>query len=122
MNYDIDINMYNGVPSHLVLDDYTGILYIADTGNQRILSFDTYSGSYLEDIIPYGESLEQYWLMTDAAWEVYIDQGLFKPSGIDYYDNRLVVSDYETGYIHIYNTSLDSPQEIGVIDLSLIHI
>ena len=113
---EIDINMHNGVPSHLVLDDYTGILYIADTGNQRILSFDTYSGSYLEDIIPYGESLEQYWLMTDAAWEVYIDQGLFKPSGIDYYDNRLVVGDYETGYIHIYNTSLDSPQEIGVID------
>ena len=113
---DIEINMHDGVSSHLVFDDNTGLLYIADTGNQRILIFDTFSGNYLEELNPYGESLEQYWLMENASWDIYIEQGLLKPSGIDFYNNRLVVSDYESGYIHIYDTSSDSPQEIGVID------
>ena len=60
---EIEISMHDGIPSHLVFDDNTGSLYIADTGNQRILVFDTLSGNYLEELNPYGESLDQYWLM-----------------------------------------------------------
>ncbi len=113
---EIEISMHDGIPSHLVFDDNTGSLYIADTGNQRILVFDTLSGNYLEELNPYGESLDQYWLMENAVWDIYMNEGLLKPSGIDFYNNRLIVSDYESGYIHIYDTSSNSAQEITIID------
>ena len=112
---EVDIAMHEGIPSHMVLNDSTGELFISDTGNQRIIVFNTQSGIFQEDLTPYGESLNQYWLMQNSDWGIYINEGLNKPSGIDFYDNRLVVSDYETGDIIIYNTTLYPPQEIGRI-------
>ena len=34
---EVSVSRQEGVPSHMILDDNTGFLYIADTGNQRIL-------------------------------------------------------------------------------------
>ena len=96
---EVDIARENGISSHMILDDELEFLYIADTGNQRILKFNVNSGNYSYDLIPYGESLAEYFMMENADWEIFIDQGLDKPSGIDMYDDRLVVSDYATGDI-----------------------
>ena len=84
-------------------------------GNQRILKFNVNSGNYSYDLIPYGESLAEYFMMENADWEIFIDQGLDKPSGIDMYDDRLVVSDYATGDIIFYDISNRPPNEIGRI-------
>ena len=54
-------------------------------------------------------------MMENADWEIFIDQGLDKPSGIDMYDDRLVVSDYATGDIIFYDISMSPPNEIGRI-------
>ena len=113
---EVDISREEGVPSHMILDDSLGILYIADTGNQRILKFNINSGNYSYDLTPEGESLSEYYMMENAEWEVYVNQELEKPSGIDIYDDRLVVSDYASGHIIIYDISIDPPYELGRID------
>ena len=100
----------------MVLDDVSGYLYVADTGNQRILKFDTNSGNFSYDLTPYGESLAEYWMMENAHWEIFIDENLIKPSGIDLFNNRLVVSDYATGQIIFYDISTDLPSELGRIE------
>tara|TARA_B100001142_G_scaffold277493_1_gene287080 strand:- start:58 stop:1647 length:1590 start_codon:yes stop_codon:yes gene_type:complete len=112
---EVEIAMHEGVPSHMVLDENTGNLYISDTGNQRILLFNTQSGVFQQELTPYGESLDQYWLMQNSEWEVYINQGLIKPSGIDFYENRLIVSDYSSGDIILFDTSSYPPEELGRI-------
>ena len=113
---ELDISREEGIPSHMILDDSSGFLYIADTGNQRILKFDVNSGNYSYDLTPYGESLAEYHVMENAEWEVYIIEELDKPSGIDIYDDRLVVSDYASGDIIIYDISTSPPNELGRID------
>ena len=113
---EVSVSRQEGVPSHMILDDNAGFLYIADTGNQRILKFNVNSGNFDYELDPYGESLEEYWMMENAEWEVYINEGLDKPTGIDIYENRLVVSDYASGNIIIYDISTNTPYELGRID------
>ena len=113
---EIDIARENGISSHMILDDEMEFLYIADTGNQRILKFNVNSGDFSYDLTPYGESLAEYFMMENADWEILIDQGLDKPSGIDIYGDRLVVSDYATGEIIFYDVSMSPPNELGRID------
>ena len=55
-------------------------------------------------------------MMENAEWEVYISQDLVKPSGIDIYNDRLVVSDYDSGNIIIYDISISPPIELGRIN------
>tara|TARA_X000001036_G_scaffold188614_1_gene177823 strand:- start:574 stop:2160 length:1587 start_codon:yes stop_codon:yes gene_type:complete len=116
---EVDIAREEGVPSHMILDDELGLLYIADTGNQRILKFNVNSGNYSYDLTPYGESLAEYFMMENADWEIYINQGLDKPSGIDMYNDRLVISDYASGDIIFYDISISPPVELGRIDTGI---
>lgn len=116
---EVDIARENGIPSHMILDDESGFLYIADTGNQRILKFNVNSGNYSYDLTPYGESLAEYFMMENADWEIYIDQDLEKPSGIDIYNDRLIVSDYASGNIIFYDISISPPIELGRIDTGI---
>ena len=110
---EVTVSREPGVPSHMVLDETTDWLYIADTGNSRIIRFNVNSGNFAYNLTPYAEPLSQYWMMENAEWEVVINTGLQKPSGIDIYEDRLIVGDFETGEIIIYNISGDSPMEIG---------
>ena len=105
-----------GVSSHMVLDELNGWLYIADTGNSRISRFNVNSGDFDYNLSPYGEPLNQYWMMENAEWEVIISDGLQKPSGIDFYEDRLVVGDYQTGELIIYDIGSDPVVELGRIE------
>jgi hypothetical protein len=44
--------------------------------------------------------------ITGYTWETVVDSGLQDPAGIDVIDNRMVVSDYSTGNILIYDISI----------------
>ena len=113
---EINVARDEGISSHLVMDDENRILYIVDSGNQRILKFNADSGQYSDSLTPYGENLDQYWNMSGAEWEVIIDSGLERPSGIDIYEDRLIVSDYASGHIIIYDISITPPYELGRIN------
>ncbi|TAH42572.1 MAG: T9SS type A sorting domain-containing protein [Bacteroidetes bacterium] len=102
------------VPSHLVLDKESGMLYIVDTNNDRILKMDIHSGSFAANLTQY-EAVAEYSSYTGASWSVFANTGLVTPSGIDIIEDRLIVSDYASGDIIIYSTAGSTGVELGRI-------
>ncbi len=104
----------HNVPSHIILDKETGILYIVDTGNDRILRMDINTGSFTNNLTPY-EPVSEYSTWGGASFNLFADSALTTPSGIDFIGNRLIVSDYATGDIIIYDKSNVTGIELGRI-------
>jgi len=100
---EVNIERVSGLSSHMVLDNENGFLYICDTGNQRIIKMNTNAGAVNYSLTPYGENIEGYYSMIGAQYETIIDSGLFLPTGIDKYENYLLVSDYSNGDIVFYD-------------------
>jgi len=55
---EVMVQRVEDVPSHMEVDGASGMLYIADTGGQRILRVDTQSGSHLAEYSETGECEE----------------------------------------------------------------
>lgn len=110
---EIEVEMAEGLPSHMIIDKESGWLYVNDTGNQRVLKVDIHSGEKARDLGLWNEPLEEHWEMENAVFEVLVDQGLEAPTGIALSENRLFVSDYETGEIIAFDT--ESGEELGRI-------
>lgn len=110
--YDEDAE--HEVPDHLILDKNTGWLYICNSQQNRIVRLNTNSGTPGADADPH-EATAVYKYMDNFEWEVYIDNGLNEPTGIDIIDNRLIVSNYNTGDINIYDISGDAPELLGIV-------
>lgn len=102
------------VVSHLVFDKLTGWLYIADTGNDRIVRLNTATGSNSGDLTPH-EPTAEYSNYTGFSSSNYITSGLTEPSGIDIVGNRMIVSDHTTGEIIIYDITGSNGVELGRI-------
>lgn len=95
------------VPSHLILDEEKKWLYAVDNGNRRVIRIDITTGTTSPQPPSYGphEEVVEYSVITNYQWEVVVDGGLTKPAGIDIMGDQLLVSDYATGNIHVYNIS-----------------
>mgnify|MGYP000473160700 FL=1 len=104
----------NKVVSHLVVSgDW---VYVVDYGNQKVFRIEMNTGS--EGSTPsFGpfESVVEYKYITDYTWENVIDSGLQKPAGIDIIGDRMIVSDYETGEVIIYDIASMPATELGRI-------
>ena len=117
---EIVVDRVSGLSSHMILDHGTDLLYICDTGNNRIIRMNINSGSINYDLTPYGENIEGYFSMHNAEYETVIDSGLINPTGIDIYNNYLLVSNYSNGEIIIYNIEQqDNIQEIQRLQTNL---
>ncbi len=107
------------VPSHMVMDKSRALLYICDTGNDRIVRLNIYSGNVKNSLTSlYGEVLAEYSEMENAIFEEVVSTGLGAPSGVDYVDNRLLVMDNESREIVIYDVLTNPLTEVGRIDIS----
>ncbi|MCB9290730.1 MAG: choice-of-anchor J domain-containing protein [Lewinellaceae bacterium] len=100
---EVEVRRDGDVPSHLVLDKTTGWLYIVDNGTGRILRLDINSGNVAANLPLINEPLAEHSRMENVNWEVIVDEGLDHPCGIEVMENRLLVSDYGSGDIIIYN-------------------
>lgn len=87
----------SGIPSHIVEDDASGILYICDPANKRILWMNTLSGSIRESAPLINELLASHQLMKNVEWGVFAAENIQKPCGIEVHGNILYVSDNATG-------------------------
>lgn len=108
----------NPIPNHCVLDKVRGILYVIDGGNKRVLSIDTKTGSVTSSITPYGETLAAYKKLEGASNSVYISGLSGRPVGLEYYKDRLLVTDYESGDILVYDASGTTGKYLGTIKTS----
>ena len=116
---DVVVERVPGLSSHMEIDPVSGWLYIADTGNERILRMDPNSGEFEQNLTPYGEALQAYWSMSETDWNIVADTDLIYPTGLDIYGNRLLISDFDNGDIIIYDISQDSVVELGRIETGL---
>ena len=80
---------------------------------------DPNSGQIAQNLSPYGETLQGYWRMSGTDWEVVADSNMTYPTGLDIYDNRLLVSDYANGDIIVYDITQDLVVELGRIETGL---
>lgn len=94
------------IPSHLVLDESKKWLYVVDNGNDRVVRLDINTGSVVTSLPLINEPLAEHSEMGGVSWEVILDS-LVRPSGIEIIDNRLLVGDYSTGDIIIYDIDND---------------
>jgi hypothetical protein len=92
-------------PSHLVFDPSDNYLYIADTGNQRIVKLDTTKGSKTGPLPSdrRNEPLEDSGIMGGVDVEVVVDKGVLeKPSGIEIKNDLIYVTDAATSTFHVF--------------------
>ncbi|MEO5570710.1 MAG: T9SS type A sorting domain-containing protein, partial [Bacteroidia bacterium] len=104
---DVSVTRVPQVPSHMVLDKSTGWLYYVDGGPKKIKRMDTNSGTITGTLtVPAtaSEPLAGYWKVQTVTVEE-LDTLTTQPCGIDYYNGRLIVSDYTTGDIYLYSTT-----------------
>ncbi len=104
----------NKVVSHLVVDD--GWVYVVDYGNQRVFRIELNTGN-LGGTPSFGpfENVAEYKYVTGYNVEIMVDAGLVEPAGIDVVENRMIVSDYSTGEIIIYDISVSPALELSRI-------
>ena len=113
---DVPVSRVANIPSHMVLDKENGWLYFIDGGTKQIKRLDVNSGTITGNLsVPStsNEPLASYKKVEGATVEV-VDTWTTQPCGIDYVQDRLVVSDHTTGEIRIYDVS-GSPALLGTI-------
>jgi hypothetical protein len=116
---EAEVSYVEDVPGHLIVDQDTGWLYVADTGGGRILRLDTASGEVARSLREEMEPLVEYSEMEGATVEEFAD-GLEEPSGIALHDGRLFVSDHGTNEIVAYD--LASGEELARIQTDAVGI
>lgn len=116
---EVVVQRSSGLSSHMEFDPASGWLYIADTGNERIIKMDPNSGTVSGNLNPYGETLAGYYNMSGTDWDVVVDTDLIKPTGLDIYDGRLLISDYSNGDIIVYDITQDPVVELGRIETGI---
>jgi sugar lactone lactonase YvrE len=114
---DGQLEVSDGVVAHIAFDRDTAMVYIADTGNQRIAVLDTATGEVGGPISPNYDGSDQRYV-DDAESRTLVDGtefGLSRPAGLELHDGHLYVSDNETSTIHAFSTE---GEQIDWIDLS----
>ena len=102
---DAKVTRVASIPSHLVLDASSGMLYVADTGGKRVIRLDIRSG-HSHGTLPKGEpSIAEHTEWTGADVNVLVASGLQAPSGIALRNGVLFVSDSVTNMIHAFDAS-----------------
>lgn len=93
-----------GTPSHMAYDRTEKMLYIADTGNGRIVKLDPSSGTLGERLPRRNEVLAENGVMDGTSVVEVVPAGaLTRPSGIEIKDDLLYVSDAATSTFHVFD-------------------
>lgn len=92
------------VPSHLVLDRETALLYVADTGHGRIARLDITSGFPIGEATPNYDRLHVHEQMGGATLVDVVPPGTVeRPSGITLHRGVLLVTDNATSTVHAFD-------------------
>ena len=104
---NIGIGTLGDFPNHLILDKDTGWLYFTDNGSSRVMRLDINSGNIGQNLPDFNEPLAEHATVVDFTVEEIVSEMFLAPCGIDLIDNRLLVSDYASGDIILYDTEND---------------
>jgi DNA-binding beta-propeller fold protein YncE len=96
-----------GVPSHAAFDPATRILYVADTGNSRIVRFRAGRIPSRARVLNGGKDAggmrgHERLFASSGGKVVTLVRKLRRPSGLLLKDRHLIVGEYATGLIHVF--------------------
>lgn len=95
---DFEVGFVPDAPGHLVIDHDSHLLYVADTGNGRILWLDTRTGEQGARLdVQEPGTRHNEWEGTD--WGV-LAEGFDQPGGLALFDGHLYVGEWGTGVLH----------------------
>jgi hypothetical protein len=97
-----EVRRVEGVPSHLAYDAEHDELYVADTGNGRVIALDATSGSVGAPILAYDPISTRVSMNGATIREVVPPGTLVAPSGIVLHEGRVFVGDHATGRIRAF--------------------
>ena len=101
---DIELTRVPGIPGHVMMDPSERVLYISDTGGNRVLRINPDSGHFLRtakrEFPIYSSVAEtfQYTIWGCTEWEVFVD-GVDRPSGLHIEGNTVFVAEWGTSTI-----------------------
>lgn len=102
------------VPSHLVYDAASRVLYVSDPGHSRVLALDTASGEVGGSIISY-DALRTHALVTGSSIVDIVRPGdVTRPSGLALVDGVLFVADRASGVITAWD--VEAKRQIRSLD------
>jgi hypothetical protein len=99
------------VVSHLEVDQSSNLLYIADTGNNRIATLDITSGTRGADM-PLSENYDCYNVCPDyhfvdgVTFNTFVNgpsHNMTQPSGLAIFEGNIYVSDFASGRIYAFS-------------------
>ena len=108
---EADVEREDGIVSHLVMDHATKLLYVADTGNNRIMVLDTTTGRDGRDLgsqdcsFATGECVDHR-TKVNSTWTELVDGSLHEmasPAGIELFDGVLYVTDAGNGFLYAFD-------------------
>jgi hypothetical protein len=112
----------SGLSSHLAYDPADKFLYVADTGNARIVRLDTRTGTLGERLPRRNETLAASGVMDGAVLELVVAPGVLQqPSGIEVRGDTVFVTDAATGTFYAFdkNGNVKKKLETGLPPRSL---
>lgn len=93
----------DGVSSHVFFNHGDKHLYIADTGNKRIVKLDTQSGT-MGSSFSGQEPVEERRRVNDAVLTDVVPPGVLEaPSGLEVHDDLIYVTDHATSRFHAFD-------------------
>lgn len=112
-----ELDRVANVHSGMVLDHSTGLLYVADTGNSRVIVLDTTSGEPGDDRRVTEPGTEHYYVDGEEWWTLIDgeDAGLVEPSGLALLDGVLYVADHAAGAVVAFEA--ETGAQIDRLDL-----
>lgn len=102
---NIGIQKDADIPNHMILDKMTGWMYFVDNGNSRVVRLDINSGTVGANLPETNEPLAEHVSMDGFVTETIIESGLDRPCGIELFEDQLLVGNYGTGVINVYDMS-----------------
>ncbi len=112
---NIGIDSDRDIPSHMILDKNTGWLYVVDNENNRVFRLDINSGNIAGSIPLINEPLAEHSRVENFTVETILDTGLVTPCGIELFENYLLVGEYFTGDIAVFDMD-NNFSELGRIE------
>lgn len=98
------VSRVENVPSHMFYSDDDKMLYVADTGNARIIALNTQTGTGGRSLSPVYEPLGAAETIVDSEVRTIVPAGtLTQPSGLVLHEGTLYVGDHATGIIHSFS-------------------
>lgn len=94
----------DGVPSHLAYDPEDRFVYVADTGNKRVVKLDPSAGSLGARLPRRNEVLKRSGVMDGTSVREVVAPGtLEEPSGLEIRNGHIYVTDAATGTFHVFD-------------------